>query len=279
MTGANDEWAGERVERWLRQAASRDRQLEPVSDALFAAARVTAGEVVLDVGCGTGPTTRRAARFAGPDGAVTGVDVSAEMLEAAAGAAVDAGAAITWIVADVVDWPPPLSAYDLVISRFGVMFFRDPEHAFANLFAATRPGGRLAMATWARRDESAVFAVPLSAALAALGRDDAGLPDDKDAFSLHDRPSIEDVLGPAGWTDVDVSVHHIPLLVGGGLDVTSAAEVAIGVGPTRHVTESLDEATRRAVLEAVEAALAAHVDERGRVVLAASVVITTARHA
>jgi SAM-dependent methyltransferase len=277
MTEATDEWAGERVARWLRQAEDLERQLEPVAAALFTAARITTGEAILDVGCGTGPTTRRAAKLAGADGAVTGLDVSAEMLGAAASTPVGDGATIDWIVADAVTWTPEPSAYDLVMSRFGVMFFTDPVKAFANLLTATKLAGRLAMVTWARRDESAIFAVPLYAALAALGRDDVGVPDDKDAFSLYDRKSIEAVLGPAGWTDVDVVVHDVPLLLGGGLDADAAAEVAIGVGPTRHVAADLGDDTRRTVLDAIAATLSAHVDERGHVVLGAKVLITTAR--
>ena len=273
----NDEWTGDRVGRWVRQADGLERQLEPVGDLLFAAARLTTGETVLDVGCGTGPTTRRAATLVGSAGAVTGLDVSAEMLAAAASAPVGAGAPIDWVVADAVEWTAPASAYDVVISRFGVMFFKDPRRAFTNLLVATRPAGRLAMATWARRDESAMFAVPLRAALGALERDDSGLPDDADAFSLHDRSVIETVLRPAGWADIHVTVHRLPLLYGGGLDAPAAAQVAIGVGPTRHVADGLDEASRSAVLEAITAALADHTDERGRVVLGANILITTAR--
>jgi SAM-dependent methyltransferase len=213
----------------------------------------------------------------GPDGAVTGIDVSAEMLEAAAATPVSGGAPIDWIVADVAEWSPPAAAYDIVISRFGVMFFTDPERAFANLFAATRPGGRLAMVTWTRRDESAMFAVPLYAALNALGRADAGLPDDADAFSLHDRASIGAVLAPAGWTALETSVQDLAVVLGGGLDPAAAAQVAIGVGPTRHVTESLDDTTRAAVLDAIATALGDHTDDRGNVVLGAKVLVTTAR--
>ncbi len=82
----SEEWSGDRVERWLRQAAGLERQLAPVSEVLFAAARLSPGESVLDVGCGTGPTTYAAARAVGPTGRVCGLDVSGEMLVAAAAA-------------------------------------------------------------------------------------------------------------------------------------------------------------------------------------------------
>ena len=104
---AGDEWEGERVARWIRQSEGLERQLEPVSDVLFAAARLQPGERVLDVGCGTGPTTRRAAAAVGPDGAVTGLDVAAPMLAHAASLPVPPGSApIEWVETDATDLTP-----------------------------------------------------------------------------------------------------------------------------------------------------------------------------
>jgi SAM-dependent methyltransferase len=271
-------WAGERVERWVRRAAALESQLSPVADLLFAAAALAAGERVLDVGCGTGPTTRRAASLVGSSGAVTGLDISTEMLELAATTETTAGAAaIEWLCADAVDWSAPSPLFDAVVSRFGVMFFSDPVKAFANLAAATTPGGRLAMTTWARRDDSAMFAVPLHAALAAIGLDDSGLSDVADAFSLHDAETIGAVLAPAGWTDIKIARHVVPLLIEGGVSPDDAAVASLDVGPTRRVTTGIDEATRRRVVDAIATALRDHVGPDGNVVLDGTVVVTTAR--
>ena len=94
---------GGRASGWRLAALSEglERQLEPASDVLFATARLAAGERVLDVGCGTGPTTRRAAAAVGPDGVVTGLDVSPEMLAHAAKVPVASGSApIEWVASD-----------------------------------------------------------------------------------------------------------------------------------------------------------------------------------
>jgi SAM-dependent methyltransferase len=286
-----EQWSGERVERWLRQAAGLERQLAPVSDLLFAAARLEPGESVLDVGCGTGPTTVTAARLVGPSGRVRGLDVSGRMLEAAAAnvAGIDGIASVDFVEADAVNWVPEGPGHDAVISRFGVMFFSDPPAAFANLARATRTGGRLAFASWQRRDASSVFAVPLHAALEALrargvAATGAGIDldafvatDDDGPFSLHDPAAVTRLLEGAGWLDVAVEQHVRPLPFAGGTSPAVAAEAALDVGPTRMVLTGLADDVVAAAQQAIGEAFAAHVDADGHVALAGAVNIVTAR--
>jgi len=271
-------WDGDRAARWVKQAEVLEAQLAPVADELFVAAQLAPGETVLDVGCGTGPTTHRAAAAVGVGGAVTGLDISAAMLQAAASVRTAEGAApIEWLQVDAVEWSPPSSDFDVVLSRFGVMFFSDPVRAFANLAAATRPEGRLAIATWARRDDSPLFAVPFAAALGALGGDAIDVPDDAGPFSMPDVETITAVLEPAGWTDLRTEIHRLDMPYGGGLDPAGAASASLDFGPTRIVTADVDDKARADVVAAITNALANHVDARGHVVLSGTVLITTAK--
>jgi SAM-dependent methyltransferase len=237
---------------------------------------------VLDVGCGTGPTTRRAATLVGPGGLVVGADIARAMLDAArAEPGPPDGAPIEWLEADVGTWESGDRRFDAVISRFGVMFFDDPATAFANVRRATAAGGRLCVAVWAPRTESPVFEVPLDAALAELaGSDHPDVPaPDVGPFSLGDPATVVTLLGAAGWSDVAWHPHRVPLLLAGGAGPEGAAETAMVLGPTRIVTDGLDDARLAAVRRAVARALADHVDERGRVVLDGSIGIVTARAA
>ncbi len=274
-------WAGDRVQRWLRQADGLERQLASVADVLFEAAAIKPGERVLDVGCGTGPTTRRAAELVGRDGGVTGVDISADMVEAGAGAlAASADAASTvWVVADVGVWEAPVATFDVVLSRFGVMFFTDPVAAFSNLAAGCRGGGRLAVAVWAPRDDSPLFQVPLHAAAAALrseGRIVVLPPDDEGPFSLGDPMATTALLERSGWRGVHIVTHDLAMPFGGGFNPKAAALAALDFGPTRLITAGIAGPLRAAALRSIEGAFRDHLDDAGHVVLTGRVHVVTA---
>ena len=275
------EWSGERVERWLRQAEGVERQLAPVSDLLFAAAGLRPGERVLDVGCGRGPTTRHASRAVGAAGAVTGLDISTDMLDAARQATTPADGTIRWIAADVETWDPDDARFDVVLSRFGVMFFSDPPTAFRRLAGATAPDGRLAIAIWARRDASELFEVPLAAAMAALRTDGIDVeepPAGGGPFSLGDRDVVTALMTGAGWSDVAWQPHALSMTFGGGMSPAAAASAALDIGPVRLVTAGIDDdEVRSRVRDAVATALADHVDASDQVVLGGEIIIVTAR--
>jgi 2-polyprenyl-3-methyl-5-hydroxy-6-metoxy-1,4-benzoquinol methylase len=277
----DDQWAGERVARWLRQAEGLERQLAPVSEVLFAAAALQPGERVLDVGCGTGPTTRQAAALVGPTGGVTGLDISGEMLDAAASVptAADAGS-IDWLVADAVTWSPPEPTYDVVLSRFGVMFFSEPATAFANLAEATHGGGRLALAVWQWRPASDLFEVPLATVLTVRERHGLGAPDGLDPeggpFSLGDVPATTALLEGSGWSAVTATPHRLVLPFGGGLGPDAAAEAAADFGPTRLALDGLDPAVRAEATATIAEVFGDHLDDAGHVALGGSILILTA---
>lgn len=280
----DEEWVGERVTRWLGRAAALDRQFAQVTDRLFTAAAIRPGEAVLDVGCGSGPTTLAAAAASGAGGQVRGLDVSAEMLTAAAAQPVPLGSApIRWICTDVVGWQPPQARAeqaDVVISRFGVMFFLDPPAATVRLARATRPGGRLAFAVWGRRDESALFEVPYAVAqrvCATRGHVVEPLPVDRGPFSWHDPAAVQRLLAGAGWHDVTVEKQVLALPFGGGVGPGEAAAAALDFGPTRTLLIDADEATTAATRSALEETFADHLDAAGHVELDAAVRIVTAR--
>ena len=278
MTIANtaqfESWNGDSGTRWVARADERDLVLAPVAEALLSAARLAPGEQVLDIGCGCGATTLAAARV-GHAGAVTGLDLSAPMLELARRRAADEGIAnVAFIQGDAQTHALPASGFDLVISRFGTMFFADPVTAFTNLRSALQPGGRLAIATWQPLTANEWLLVPAAALLehVAVPEADAGRPG---MFSQAEPAVVRETLDAAGLVDVAFEAVEVTLTVGATLD--AAVDHLADTGPGRLLLDAIPEGEARGVaLADVRATLSDHARD-GAVRLGAAIWIVTAR--
>ncbi|MEM1215183.1 MAG: class I SAM-dependent methyltransferase [Bacteroidota bacterium] len=206
---STDSWRTAGGGNWLAQADRLEAMLVPLLDPLFAHAALRSGEQVLDIGCGRGATTYRAAREVGRTGAVTAVDVSSDLLAEAQSVASPASgdATIDWLVADAQRAELGDARFDAAISRFGVMFFDDAVAAFANVRRAVTAGGRLAMVTWRPHNTCDFHTVGWDAvneALRANGYDVADSDPAAGPFSLGVDDVVQSVLGDAGWVGIEI---------------------------------------------------------------------------
>ncbi|MGW4487263.1 class I SAM-dependent methyltransferase [Amycolatopsis sp. NPDC004368] len=225
-------WNGYEGEHWARHTERYDAVNSGFNSALLAS--VGPGDDVVDLGCGTGQLTRLAGRRSG-SGRVVGVDLSAPMLAAARARAADTSN-VVFERADVQVHPFAEGAFDVALSRFGVMFFADPVAAFARVRHALRPGGRLAFVCL-----TDVEGTDLGAVFGALGP----LPVRSGPTSLADPAHARAVLTDAGFRDVTCT--HVEADQIWGRDVADAAEFVAGWGPVRHLrpdTAVLTEALR-----------------------------------
>lgn len=127
------------------------RQLLPAHDDLLAAAAVSRGDVVIDVACGSGAVTLRAARAAGPEGGVMATDLSQRMLDETAAQALAAGLCnVSTVCCDAEDLPVD-GPFDVSTCSLGLMYVPGPRRALAEMFRVTRPGGRVAVSVWGNR--------------------------------------------------------------------------------------------------------------------------------
>jgi SAM-dependent methyltransferase len=208
-------------DHWVTHAARHDRALAPYGDAVLAAAPISAGDRVLDVGCGTGTMTRAAARLVGEgEGSAQGVDIGRPLVEKArAETRAEGGPAnVAFEQADAQVHPFPPGAFDVVVSRFGVMFFDDPVAAFANLRQGMASGGRLAFACWQTLLVNDWMLVPMSAMVDHLGRPDIVGPGAPGPFSLDDPDRVRAILTNSGFTGVELAEEAHPMWLGTDLD-------------------------------------------------------------
>ena len=249
-----------------------DTELRAHHEHLRAAYGISPGDEVLDVGCGTGLTTREAARAAAP-GRVVGVDMSERMLERARQlTAPERLDNVRYELGDAQVHRFDLACFDVAISRFGTMFFSDPAAAFANIAAALRPAGRLVLLVWQRREHNEW----MRAIDAALGDAAQPPPPGADAFSLGDAEATASILEGAGFDDVRFEDVQEPVLYGNDLD--AALAIIRGFQDTRAALASMSDAEAARTVERLRAMLAAHYsDERGVVLDSRSWLITARR--
>jgi SAM-dependent methyltransferase len=271
-TDEYEAWNGDSGHRWVVDADRRDQILAPVADALLAAAHLTPGEAVVDIGCGCGATTLAAARAVGSAGSAYGIDLSEPMLGVARRRAETSGLSnITLVQGDVQIHRFP-ARFDAAISRFGTMFFAEQTAALINIRRGLRPRGRLCLATWQPLVANDWLTIP-GAALLRYGSLPGAEASGRGMFAQSDADSVTATLHAAGYADPQIEPVELTLAL--GADPNEAVDYLAGTGPGRAVLDSVPDDQRPAALDAVRAVLADHA-EPGGVRLGAAIWIITA---
>jgi SAM-dependent methyltransferase len=224
-------WSGKAGDDWALHAERIDAMLAPIAGAALDFAALRSGEHVLDVGCGSGATSLDIARRVGPTGRVMGVDLSLQMLDVARARASEARLALDFLEADASSANFG-GSFDVVFSRFGVMFFDAPIKAFAHLRASTRENGRLSFACWRPLRENVWAATPLEA-IAPMLKTPLPPPDPEapGPYSLADEARVRRVLQDAGWRHVSLLRWDGLVPIGGSGALEETASFLLRIGP------------------------------------------------
>ena len=268
-------WNGPGGQHWVDRQQSQDIVFAPISELLIDRAHASAGERVVDVGCGCGDISVLLAQKVGPTGQVLGIDVSAPMLERARQIAPRA-LPVSFVLADATVYPFEPAGFDLLASRFGVMFFADPVLSFANLRRALRPSGRLVFACWKEPRENPFFMAPLQAAYKHVPKLPQLSPEDPGPFSFASEQRVRRILGEAGFREIMMEPCKLLLdpAVGRGLDV--AVQSALEIGPAARALADQPPAVVSAAANSIREALAPFAKGE-RILLPASIWIVTAQ--
>jgi SAM-dependent methyltransferase len=268
-------WNGTGGQRWADRQPVQDILLKPIADILIDRAGIKAGERILDVGCGSGSTSFAFAQAVGPSGHVTGIDISAPMLARARQVA-PRGAPVEFILADATIHAFAPESFDLLASRFGVMFFADPALSFANIRRGMRRSGRLAFACWREPRENPFFMTPLQAVYRHVPKMPQSGPEDPGPFAFASEERVRRVLGAAGFTGIAMEPCNLALDVAVGRGLDAAVQGALEIGPAARALTDQPPDVVGAAAQSIRETLAPYV--KGQTVpLDAAIWIVTAR--
>lgn len=246
-------WDGDEGAYWADNAERFDRAVAAHHGPFMDACAITSTDRVLDVGCGTGQTTRDAARAAA-SGSALGIDLSGRMVAYARDVATRDGISnVRFEQADAQVHPFPPEAIDAAISRTGSMFFGDPIAAFANIARGLRRGGRLVLLTW-QGPAGNEWIGELSGALAAgrnLPLPPANAPG---PFALSDPDRVRALLEAGGFTNVEFEARAEPMWFGENAEEANR----FVLGPMGWMLEGLDDSGRDRALQNLRATVTDH---------------------
>ena len=251
-------WNGSAGQAWVDAQALLDALFEPIERRLVDDARRRSARRVLDIGCGSGATTLAIARALAAGGRCTGVDISQPLI-AAARARPDAGADVDFVCADAQRHAFDAGAHDLLVSRFGLMFFDDPVAAFANLRRAATHDAALCGYAWRSPAENPFMTTAERAARPWLPRMSVADPHAPGQFAFAERDRVARILAGAGWTDVAIDALDVPMR----FPATSLERYFTRLGPLGRMLADVDASTRARIVSAVHEAFApfVHGDE------------------
>jgi SAM-dependent methyltransferase len=255
-------WNGIDGEYWINNQDRLDRTLAPVNGPLLEFAAPRAGSTVIDVGCGCGATTVEIARSVGPSGRVVGIDVSSGMLAVAAERLREFNNA-ECVLGDAAELPLSDLAAELIVSRFGVMFFGDPMDAFANLRTGLAAGGRLRFACWRPIGENPWLQIPLHAIYEHAPRLPKPDPDEPGPFAFADPARVTSILRAAGFTAPSFTPLDVEMDIAAGGTLEDAAIQSSAMGPAKRALADQSDDIRAAAIESIRRVLAPYASAAG----------------
>ena len=249
-------WNGPTGQVWVEHQAMIDALFAPFQALLAGAVAAVSPRALLDIGCGAGSTTLAFARMLGDDAHCTGIDISDPMIAAAKAHAARRHLPVRFIRADAQSHDFASDRFDMIVSRFGVMFFDDPVRAFTNLRQAARPQAALRFIAWRGPEENGFMTAAERAAAPLLPEVPVRVPNAPGQFGFADGDRVRQILDRAGWTEIVVR----PVDVACTMPETALMTYLTQMGPLGQVLRNTDSRAHAGIIAQVRTAFDPYVD-------------------
>ena len=243
-------WNGRAGCAWVDLQQLLDRMLKPFEDKLVEVVDAAASRRVLDIGCGTGSTTIAVATRLGAKGHCVGVDISEPMIAIARTRAEGQDVPASFVCTDAQIYPFEPAKFDMIMSRFGVMFFDDPVQAFSNLLRAASDHAELRIIAWRSAAENPFMTAAERAAAALLPDIPPRQPAAPGQFAFADRHHVSSILRKSGWAEIDIQ----PTETECSLPEADLVKYFTRLGPVGSILAEVDEHTRKQLIETIRTA-------------------------
>lgn len=249
-------WNGVAGRAWVESQDLLDQMFQPIQDILLQAVSADAGQRILDVGCGTGSTTLALARQVGASGRCVGIDISEPMINAARASAARAESTASFICDDAQKHAFAPGSFDVIVSRFGVMFFEDPVAAFSNLRLAAGSNASMQLYAWRGPEENPFMITAERTAASILPNIPVRRADEPGQFAFANRSRTHHILDASGWSEIEIEPIDIPC----SFPEKGLLRYLTQLGPLGRFFQEADEQTRQQLINTVRAAFEPYVD-------------------
>ena len=263
---AEDYWKQEGGQKWVDYIDTTEASLQTFSKILLDGAGIRQGETILDVGCGGGANSIEAAQRTGAEGSVIGINIPPPILSVASerGATIDN---LNFVQGDAASTDLGKEVFDLIFSRFGVMFFSNPVAAFTKLGKALKNDCRLVFMCWRSAEENPWMSAPAAAVFNIIPpTGPAPQPDQPGPFSFAMKDRVVSILSEAGLADISVEPIDSGMQLG---SMEEAVAYFMKMGPAAATLADATDEQKSLAAAAMREALARYETESGVIAPAA----------